>query len=1262
MRVFAIFGGLVLTVLIAVLVVPYFVNWSDYKGRFETAATQLTGMDVRVEGDADVRLLPFPSLSFTDVRLGDEADPVGLIERFSVDVELAPFLTGELHIFDMRLQGAQFVLQPGAQSLPTGEGADVRDLASIIQDIKLEQATITDGSVLVRDEGGGDAWRITALNGTLSADSRAGPFRYSGGGVVNGVPVEGQMSTGRLRDDGFSLSTQTQWRNRGIAVRTQGQVVFANSDDTSALPEQLHYDGALQVSPISDSANRLETPFDIEGVFVASENALSVDQYRASFGGGEDPYTVEGGFSLEGGDAPTYALTARGTQLNWSGLADGDTADNFDALLDQARGVFAQLPLPTVAGTVSIDLPAIIYGSTTLRDVRFDAVPAAQNDDGSALWRITRLEAKLPGRAQLEAYGEINLPGQADATEELAFEGHAVLASRQPSGLAGWLGLESGLALSQLSRAGFEADVRLTASSQTFSNLMVVLDNDRLEGSIERTVLGERPMLRFDLTGDALRDTTFDIVGDLLTAARPGQALASDVDLAVNFTESVHQDIYADRLKAALRIRPEQWSVDQFQVDGLFGASLAATATARSQDDGYDADFDVSVVSVDAGELVANMDALAGYLGATTSLEFPAYVEAVKGHEAGAFIDTNLTAKGIITGTNSDVELTANVDGIVGGTTIGGAVRFAGEPAEPVGGQWGIDANMRNARASTLAAQLGFSLSDNQPGDVTIRLAGQPARGMDATVNSQLVGTTTAFDGTLSVLENATGADISAEGALAIKGRDIAELASAFDVPLALSFATPTAFEFTSEATRDPTGALNMSAIDADIGGQSVEGDLTITDDEERLTLKGKLGFSALDTSPLLAAFAGLATGDNADTAFGSNRLSSLSARVAIKADSLTVPGLVDPLKAVGFNLNLAETRLEVTDVEAGAFDGKVEGRIGLQSLDNTMLSDVQLQMRDINVSDLPIAASGVEGRADISLSATGSGSSIQAMLGSLTGSGSVAASDVTLDGIDSAGLPRVIAMADEIGFGITDAQIADLVATHILAGRTTFEPINAPLSVTNGNARLSSVALQSQDQAIGGLASVQIDLGTGSVEGSMDVRFDANNALALGATPSLRMTVGPEDVQTNFDGIQTYIVQRSIEREQQRIAALQARLNERQRLRRAVRQAAYQRDQRLEAERIEAERLEAERLERERIEAERAAALERRERELAEQRRLEREAERQRAQEAEQRRQSQQRPVSPADPFRQEIERNQLPPPAAGPGPQIFDNLEFGN
>ena len=103
---FVFFGGLLVLALFVALIGPYFVDWSSYRQDFEREASRILGQKVQVLGSAEARLVPFPSVTFDNVVVGEGQDgkPMMTVERFSMDAELAPFLSGEIRIFDMRIE------------------------------------------------------------------------------------------------------------------------------------------------------------------------------------------------------------------------------------------------------------------------------------------------------------------------------------------------------------------------------------------------------------------------------------------------------------------------------------------------------------------------------------------------------------------------------------------------------------------------------------------------------------------------------------------------------------------------------------------------------------------------------------------------------------------------------------------------------------------------------------------------------------------------------------------------------------------------------------------------------------------------------------------------------------------------------------------------------------------------------------------------------------------------------------------------------
>lgn len=60
MKLFIAIGGVVVALLMAALVAPYFIDWTAYRTAFETEAERILGHPVKVRGEASARLLPLP--------------------------------------------------------------------------------------------------------------------------------------------------------------------------------------------------------------------------------------------------------------------------------------------------------------------------------------------------------------------------------------------------------------------------------------------------------------------------------------------------------------------------------------------------------------------------------------------------------------------------------------------------------------------------------------------------------------------------------------------------------------------------------------------------------------------------------------------------------------------------------------------------------------------------------------------------------------------------------------------------------------------------------------------------------------------------------------------------------------------------------------------------------------------------------------------------------------------------------------------------
>ncbi len=212
--------------LFAALIAPWFINWDDYKANFEAEAGKILGQPVHVVGSADASILPSPSLTFTDVEVGEtEGQPMMSVKRFSVTIELMPLIQGEIHVISMKLEEpvVRVSIDDAGQVDWTIRGEASRDLDP--NRVALSGVEISNGTLIYNDARSGSVVTLTDIAATVEARSLAGPWRVEGSYASDGVPSQFQVSTG-VRDADGSLRvkldvTPGQWP---IAISADGVI------------------------------------------------------------------------------------------------------------------------------------------------------------------------------------------------------------------------------------------------------------------------------------------------------------------------------------------------------------------------------------------------------------------------------------------------------------------------------------------------------------------------------------------------------------------------------------------------------------------------------------------------------------------------------------------------------------------------------------------------------------------------------------------------------------------------------------------------------------------------------------------------------------------------------------------------------------------------------------------------------------------------------------------------------------------------------
>lgn len=1181
-RLFVIFGGFFVLVLCAALVVPYFVDWTGYRADFEREASAILGRKVTVQGDATAKLLPFPSVTFSNVTVagGPRGQPAMTVETFSMDAELAPFLSGEVLIFDMRLVRPKATIDIAADG--TIDWAIRPSSPFDPSQISIEKLTVTHGEIALRHAAGGRSHLLSEINSTISARSLAGPWRMDGSLRLDGLRSTVVVSTGKASGDGqlrlrlkadpdaYPLVIEADG-NAGIvdgAAIYSGQFKVTSSDKNGADKRLAQLDGT-DGEIMKASAAKPEPGFRLNGKFSLDHRKLGVDEFRFETGPLDNPYTADGKAAVDLGPNPRFSIEADGAQVQFDeavGAATGLTLSERVAALEQA---LLALPKPTIPGSVEVKLPAVVAGDTTVRDVRLSAEPA------DAGWSVKSLGATLPGRARLEANGMLNLEDQ------FGFSGSLLLAVGQPSGFAAWLSKDVDEAIRRLPAAGFKAKVDLTGNRQAFSDLELVLGKAKFSGRIDSSQ-GEdaRPSVLMRLDGGELDVDGLAAFASIFISDNGANRFSDrDLNFQIKAGPVSAGGLTADTVDTALRLRDGLLEIDRLSVGGLAGASISATGRIKDFPASPTGKLDASVVAVDLKPLVdvaakhypdnAVLKGLAGRVAAYPELLQNARIDLV----------TSAAANG-----DGTTGLAVSAQGRAGGSAFSASLSGKGLADRLLEAPVSVTFNARNTDATALLALYGLpALPLGMVGEATTDVSAKGTLGGGMATSFNLTGDDfkAGFDGTIA----STPQGATAKGKVSLEAADIEPWLMTTGIGLP-GLGTGMSTWLAADADFG-NGLLVLSGLSGAINEAAVSGDVNVDVKDGLPHLAGALALDELDLDPMAVAVVGdqafLGAGRAWPTAPFSQKASlPFTAELELTTASLVAGPLAAAYDAA-LSLKLDQEGIRVSDLKAKFAGGALSGLFELKNNEGTGLFSGQLKLAGADLATV-LPETGISGTGDFSAGLSTSGKSVDAMVAALSGSGTAALKGLTIAGVNPGAFGAFIAKADAIGRDIDAAKTARFASQ--IAADGSFPAGDADIAFTIAGGTLRAPPINLENPAATLSADITADLKASMVAASGSITYRPGEEALVGSDPTVNFSVdGPfAAAKRRFDSepLAQFLTQRALEKEQQRVEAMQAALLEKQRLRREVRYyAALQAERDRAAEELrkqqEAARLKAE-------------------------------------------------------------------------------------
>lgn len=1163
-RILVFLGGLLAVVLFSALLIPYFVDWTDFRRDFEDQASRILGKKVVVHGRVEARLLPFPSVTLHDVRAGTDADGSPLIQvaRFSMDAELAPFLSGEARIFDMRIEEPKAkirLLKDGTLDWMRGSRAEIPARTVVLESVQIEG-----GQIEFIDEQSGRNRVVTGLNADMSANSLAGPWKAEGRAAVDGHPGSFSLSSSEpdYAAGRMGLRVRVVPDEHPVEVDLDGAIAA-----TAGKPA---YSGSFSFSFREDEKQKQQAGQSLfssprtRGSFELTNESVRIPSYRMELGGSENPYVVTGEATLDTGAKPEFLLTADGQQIDVARFAPpvvqtGKTSRQPTASVRQRIEAFAamvaRIPVPPVPGKASISLPALVSDDTTIRDIRLDVRP-----DGSG-WQVVNAVATLPGRTQLEAKGSLTLLGGP------AFNGNLLLASNQPSGLANWLSGSVDPAIRQLNAAGFSADVSLTTLNQRFDNLELAIGDASLKGQLERRSDGKTSNLSIDLAGNEIDLDALKALGSLALGDQVGSSVLDHrIDAKFKADRFNMAGVTANHVETAFTMAGGVLSLEKMTAGDIAGAEVKAKGQLQGSLLKYAGKGTVNLHATDMQPFFTMLQ---------QKLPDHPFLSRLAA-SAPWYANSDLAMDVSVNSENGGANVA--VSGTVNGSRLSAVAKMPDFLSITDDTAMSLEAVLKNQSTAILFGQAGLDplpFDADGEGLLSIKLNGTLGSPAQTDIRFSTERTHFSMNGSFAVAAANFG-EGSADVALESADIEPYLIMNAVGLP---QLGGGMALKANGKVAVDGQ-KIALSGIGGQAGGNPFSGNLTV----ERAApypVTGDLAVRTADLAWLGDAIYGPVidpeTGALDAKPLAMPAFPQLKASLSLKAESFEA-GPFGTVTGLSAKVTHDEGSLALDDVAGTFMGGKLSGRLAMSTGQGAGIFRTKIAVADANPEPILWAnANGpvATGRVAIDLTAESTGKSVAEILKSAGGSGEIRASGLVLKGLNPGAFPPILQGADGLQQPIDAPKVRPLVDQSLWQGEVALGDVALPFSLNGGALHFQN--LRAGIDPVTLTADATVDIAASTVNGDLDLLFNPGTETVAGAEPSVRLNYnGPlaaPALTTDVSALSNYLSLRAFEKERRRVEAMQASVLEKQRLRREVALYRFEAAERqAEKERVEAE------------------------------------------------------------------------------------------
>jgi uncharacterized protein involved in outer membrane biogenesis len=554
--------------LLAALVGPYFVDWNSHRAFFEAEASRLVGVPVRVGGNIDVGILPFPKVTLTDIAIGPERQASRLrAKSLRIELGLGPLMRGEVRAVELKLVAPELAI-----GLDRNGQLDWPALALSTDTLSIDRLSVENGRVTLNDAASQARLVLEQLWFSGEVKSFIGPFRGKGAFVSDGTRYGYDLAAGRYGTDGTRLKLALQTDDRPLSIEADGLLAF----DRGAPG----FDGVLTLARPAGAVMATGRaiayePWRLTAKLQASAAAAEIDNVLFQYGPDERGAALTGTAEFKFGATPQLLAKLSARQIDLDRLlATPETPRRVPLAAVQAFGELLGSALrPSWPVRVAINVDNVTVGGAALQAVGCDV-----QSDG-AQWSVQRLEFRAPGFTQVKVRGRLYPLGQG-----LGFAGATVIDSNDPKNLAAWLAGRSAT-VGQIKPWHAAGDLTLGADRIAVDRLQTEFGRGAIEGSASYTwPAGNRPA-RLDANLRAAELDIDDAIGFGISAlSGVGLEMPREVALAIEIDRARIAAIEAQKVAARVTFDAGGIAIERLSIADLGNAGIEAKGRIETGD------------------------------------------------------------------------------------------------------------------------------------------------------------------------------------------------------------------------------------------------------------------------------------------------------------------------------------------------------------------------------------------------------------------------------------------------------------------------------------------------------------------------------------------------------------------------------------------------------------------------------------------------------------------------------------------------------